>query len=163
MAAGDDQHERRELRLLLAVQPGGVDVPFEVVDRDERLVVGEGQRLGEVPADQQRAGQPRPERRGHGVDLAHRAAGLRQRFVEHRDDRADVLAGRQLGDDAAVRGVHLDLRSDDAGEQVTPVFDDADGGLVAGGLDAEDLHAGSSSGAAATRTAPQFCWPCAFS
>ena len=52
-----DQRERRRLALRLAgiQQPARVDVALEVVDRDQRLAVRPGERLGEVDADQQRA------------------------------------------------------------------------------------------------------------
>ena len=45
-------------------------MPLEVVHADERLVVDPGQRLGEVDADEQRAGEARAVRDGDGVDVA---------------------------------------------------------------------------------------------
>jgi hypothetical protein len=48
-----------------------------------------------------------------------------------------VLAGGELGDDAAVGRVNGDLGGDDVGELAAAALDDGGGGLVAGALDAE--------------------------
>ena len=55
---------------------------------------------------------------------------------------AEVLAAGELGDDPAVEGVEVDLAGDDGGESLGAVADDGSGGLVAGGLDAEDEAGG---------------------
>ena len=47
-----------------------------------------------------------------------------------------MLARGQLGDDAAVFSVELDLRGDDV-RQHAPVVDDGDAGFVAGGFKGE--------------------------
>ena len=74
VAAGHDERDEREDRLGLAVlagvgQPGRVDVALEVVHPEERLVVDPGEGLGEVDADEERAGEPRPVRDGDRVDV----------------------------------------------------------------------------------------------
>jgi hypothetical protein len=49
-----------------------------------------------------------------------------------------VAARGELRHDPAVLRVELDLRRDDVRADAAAVFDDSDGGLIAGGFDAED-------------------------
>jgi hypothetical protein len=166
VAAGDDEAEDGEARRWRLLprwgfgQPGGVDVALQVVDRQKGDVAGVGDRLGGVGADQQRPRQAGAGGHRHGVDVAQGAAGAVQRLVQDGDDRLDVLARGELRHDAAVAGVQLDLGGDDAGEQPAAVADDGGCGLVAGGLDAEDVQA-AVSGRAATRRAAQWGIPLA--
>ena len=57
VAAGDDQGEHGKLQLVVALLPffqqHGVNVAFEMVDGDQRLVEGEGQSFGVADADEQ--------------------------------------------------------------------------------------------------------------
>ena len=76
MAARDDQHQHREAIAGTGsgphgacVQPVRVDMPFQVVDRQQRQAARKGQPLGCVHADQQAAGQARSMRHGDGVQL----------------------------------------------------------------------------------------------
>ena len=63
VSAGDDQGQHRELQFVVPLLPlfeqHGMDVAFEMIDRDQRLVEREGQRLGIADAHQQ---APRPAR-----------------------------------------------------------------------------------------------------
>ena len=111
---------------------------FEVVDPDERLAVDPGQGLGEVDADQERAGQARAVGDGHRVDVADGHAGVGQRLVEDRHDPAQVGPGGDLRDDAARRGVEGHLAGDDVGVDPPAALDQGDAGLVAGRLDGQD-------------------------
>ena len=61
---------------------------------------------------------------------------MREGFANDGDDLAEVFAGGEFGDDAAVFAVDVDLGGDDAGEDVAAVGDDGGGGFVAGGFDA---------------------------
>src|SRR5262249_1782806 len=67
------------------------------------------------------------------------------RFGEHalgkRDDTTDVIAGGELGNDAAVRLVHFRLRMKRVREQAALGVVNRKPGLVARGLDAEGKHA----------------------
>jgi len=56
-------------------------------------------------------------------------------FADYRCDGAEVLAGGQFGDYAAVVGVD-ELRGDYVGEGFATVADYGSGGLVAGAFDA---------------------------
>ena len=62
-------------------------------------------------------------------------------FADDGNNGAEVFAGGQLGDDAAVVGVD-ELRGDDIGEDFGAVAYDRSGGLVAGAFDAEDEAGG---------------------
>src|SRR3546814_5628075 len=54
------------------------------------------------------------------------------------DEQVDVCPAGDLWHAAAVGRVEVDLAADDRGEHRGATFDDRRGGLVAGGLDAED-------------------------
>ena len=112
-------------------QPGGVDVPFEVVDPDHGPVVDPGQRLGEVDPDEERARQPRAIRDGDRVDVVPGRAGIAPCLVEDRHDPAQVSARGDLGDDPAGRRVEGDLRGDHVGTDQPPVLDEGDPRLIA--------------------------------
>src|SRR3546814_7996072 len=61
------------------------------------------------------------------------------------DEQVDVCPAGDLGHDAAVGRVEVDLAADDRGEHRGATFDDRRGGLVAGGLDAEDPAIGRAA------------------
>ena len=55
VATGHDQRDQRKGRLFdprAGFEPVGVDVPFEMVDAQQRLVQGERQALGDIDADE---------------------------------------------------------------------------------------------------------------
>ncbi len=116
----------------------GVDVAFEVVDGDERLAERVGEGFGVADADEQRAGEAGAFGDGDGVEVGKGDAGFAEGGVDDGDDGAEVLAGGELGDDAAVGGVDGDLGGDDVRELARAALDDGGGGLVAGALDTED-------------------------
>lgn len=66
-------------------------------------------------------------------------------FADDREDGAEVFAGGELGDHAAVTAVDK-LRGDDVGEDVGAaagaLADDGRGGLVAGAFDGENEAGG---------------------
>ncbi len=115
----------------------------DVVDRDQRQFVDHGQPLGEGQPDEQGADQPRAQRHGQHLDLVELDAGLAQRLAAQAVDRLVVGAGGDLGNDAAVRGMQVDLRLDRLGQDdvALPPLDDGHGRLVAGGFDAQDVQA----------------------
>ena len=86
VAAGDEEADERERgRLDLAgarpLQPVGVNVRLEVVDRHQRPVERVGETLGGVHTDDEGAGQPWSLRDGDGVDLVPVDRGLAQRLL----------------------------------------------------------------------------------
>jgi hypothetical protein len=138
--AGDHQGQQRGLEQAV-LELGGLDVGPQVVDPEQRQVVGEREPLGRRHPDQQRADQAGPGGDGDGVDVGQAHAGLDQRLVHRGQHQLEVGPGRDLGDHAAEGRVQLRLGGHDVGAQRQPILDDADGGLVAGGLDAQDQHA----------------------
>jgi hypothetical protein len=122
-------------------------VALEVVHGNERLVVDPGERLGEVHADEQRAGEARAIGDGDPVDVPPFRAGLLPRRVEDRHDPAQVRPRRHLRHDAAGRGVKGDLRRDDVGVDAASVLDERDARLVARRLDREQEAHGAPSAA----------------
>ncbi len=112
---------------------------FEMVDGDQRLVEGEGQRLGVADADQQCSGEAGALGDGDGVDGFVGVLGLGQRLAHHRHDGAQMLARSQFRDDSAVRLVSRDLRGHDIRDQLLARAHHGRCGLVAGTFDAEDV------------------------
>ena len=123
VAAGDDEGQEREfhrgLGAIARLHQDGVDMAFEVVDRDQRLVEAEGEGLGVGDADQQRTGEARAFGYGNGVEVGEgdwipgRSAGAGHRLADDGDDVAKVFAGCEFRDDAAVVGVEGHLRGHD--------------------------------------------------
>ena len=154
--AGHEQDHEGQLEVGL-LQQRGVEVGLEVVDGDERHVPRQGQRLGRRHADQERPDQPGTVGGGHGVDLAPRRRPgtvgqprLDEGLGHHRHDEVDVGPAGDLGHDAAVAGVEVDLAADHRRQHGRAPLDDRGGGLVAGGLDPQDpaaaAHVGHRSG-----------------
>ena len=91
-------------------QNHGVDVAFNMVDRDQRQAAGEGQRFGIGEAHQQGSHQAGPRGGGNGVQAAQRNRGPLQRFTHHGNDGAQVLARSQFRHYAAILAVGVHLR-----------------------------------------------------
>ena len=146
------------------LEEAGLEMGFEVVDADERLLMVIGQALGEGQADEERADEPGPLGHGVEVDRLEPDAGPRQRLADDGRDRLDVLARGELGDDPAVRRVDLVLGQDDVAEDlgrrklgqgdmslrhVSPIWpvgraQHGRGRLVARRFDGQDQHSGSA-------------------
>ena len=96
--------------------------------------------------------RPGPGRRRDEVDVVERDAGARERLLERAGQVLEVRARRDLGHDAAVERVRLDLRRDrrSRGSRPSPSRT-RDGRLVARGLDAEDDHGAAAPLRAASR------------
>ena len=161
VAAGHDERDERERRFgvlgfVRVEQPRRVDVPFEVVHPDQRLVVDPGEGLREVDANEQRSGEPGPVRDGHRLDVVPRHAGAGPRLVQDRHDPAQVGSGRHLRDDAPGRSVERDLGGNDVGVDPPAALDDRDAGLVARQFEGEDersAHRSPGCGPCGSRSA----------
>ncbi len=153
VAAGHDQGDEGEdrrlaFRLAGIEQPGRVQVSLEVIDADERLVVDERERLGEIDPDEERAGETRSVRDRDRVHIRDGDAGTGEGLVEDRDDPAKMGACGDLGDDAAGRRVQRGLAGDDVGVDSPAALDDGDPRFVARRFDGQDqrpAHRGSAS------------------
>ena len=146
VATRDDEHDRRQ-RHLAVVEDERLDVAGKVMHGHKGEPGGGGRRLGERHADEQGADQAGPLGHRHGAEVVPRCLRVVERALDDAGDVADMLAGRQLGNDASpitmdgnLRG--NDVRADRPGlEPVPGLLNHSGGSFVAGSLDAEDAHA----------------------
>ncbi len=131
------------LRRLTFIQQHCVNVPFKMIDGDQRQSIGKSQSLGISNANQQRPGQPGTVGNGDSIQIGQRDSGLGQRGPHHRNDSAKMLAAGQLRHHPAVTSVRGNLRRNHRAERARPPLDDRSRSLVAGGFNAEDQAAGT--------------------
>jgi len=143
VAAGNDERQQGETQFVISLatlfQQDSMNVAFEVVDRDERLVESKRERLGIADADEERAGKPGPLRDGYRIDGLKGLPGIGQRFADNGRERAQMLSRRQLGHDSAVRLVGGELREHNIGNDLLARAHHGGRGLVAGSFDPEDV------------------------
>ncbi len=112
-----NQGQHRKLQFVIAFlslfEQHGMNVAFEMVDRNQRLVERIGEGLGIADAHQQRSGEPGALRDCDRVDRIVSLIGLSQSLADHGNDCPQVLTRRQLGHNAAVRLMRGDLRRND--------------------------------------------------
>jgi len=118
----------------------------KMVNGNERQV-GRGRGgLRERDADEQRADEPRPLRHRDRAEVRPARVRLVERALDDAADVADVLSGRELGDDPAPLTVDRHLRRDLVRPNrpglrgIAGFFDDGRRRFVAGGFYAEDSH-----------------------
>ena len=115
MASGDDQREQREGRggvipiVTRRAQPVGIQMPGDVVDRDQRQAARPGRGLGRIDPNQQRTAQAWALRHGDRVEIIPAQTGRLERGPHHRSQIAQVLAAGDLGHHAAVAGMDPSL------------------------------------------------------
>lgn len=133
MAAGDEEQQERKGKSLGHAR--GQGVTFEMVDRDQRPIMRERNRLRRHQADHDAANQSWTRGRRDGVHVVEGMAGTIKGLGDDAVEDDRVSAGGDLGHDAAKGrmlgeiGAH-DIRQDGAGAvSVTP--DDGGGGIVA--------------------------------
>ena len=117
VAAGDDEADSGHLRMArgeVRFENYGMNVAFQVIHGDERLVERQGENFTVGHADEERAGEAGPLSDGDGVEIGERDFCLVERFAHDWDDFAEMFARGELGDNAAVFAVDVDLRGDDA-------------------------------------------------
>ena len=138
-----NQGEHRKLQLVIALLPlfqqNRMDVAFEMVDRNQRLVERERQSLGIADADQQRSGEAGTLRDRDRIDRVVSLIGLSQRLPHDGNNRPQVLARCQLGHNAAVGLMRRDLRSHHVRDDLLARAHHGRRGFVAGTFDAEDV------------------------
>ena len=86
-----------------------MDVPFQMVDRDQRLLQRECQRLCKTDPYEQRAGQARSLRHGERINALVSLVGIFEGLADHRHNRTQMLARGQLWHYSAVRSVGGEL------------------------------------------------------
>ena len=98
--------------------------------------------LGGRQSDQQRPHQPRAMGHGDRIQIRQPQPGLLQCLAEHREDVLDVRAAGDLRHNAAILGVNLHLRGDDAGAHVMPIHHDRRRCFVTRRFNSEDSRHG---------------------
>ena len=148
VSARNHQSQHGEIHLAIIFLPfleqHGMNVSFEMIHGDQRLVEGEGQRLGISDSDQQGARQPRPLGHRQRVNRLIGLPGIGQSFANHRHNRLQMLARSQLRNHAAIRLVRGDLREDDIRDDSLSRIHHRRGGLIAGAFNAENVGASHS-------------------
>ena len=144
VAARDDQH-RGGQRNLAVLEKDRLDVAGQMMHGDDRACrAPAAAAFANDDADEQRADEAGPLRHRERVDVVPADAGVRQRALDDAADVAHVLPRRDLRHDTAPLAMDVDLRRDHVRadpprpRRVAGRRDDGGGGLVAGGLDAED-------------------------
>src|SRR5256885_16883114 len=101
---------------------------------DEWFVEGLRQGFGIGDTKEERADEAGALGDADGVDVVEGEVGFGEGFADYWNDLAEMFAGGEFGDDAAVLTVNVDLRSDDRGENFAAVGDHGGGGFIAGGF-----------------------------
>ena len=117
--------------------PWRIKVRFVMVNSVERFCEREGGGLSRLQADHECVGKAGALRGGDGVDLAGCDLGLGQSGLSDGKPIAQMLARGQLGHDASVFGMQLNLRRDNVGEDLA-IAHDRGAGLVARSFDGKE-------------------------
>ena len=126
-------------------EPRGQRMRFQMVDRDQRLVVHQRDCFGRGQPDDHAADQAGSGGRGDAVEGGERHLRLAHRLCDDGIERLDMGAGGDFRHDAAEFGMFADLRQDDIGQDAAAPpsrspLDHGGGRFVAGRFDAENDH-----------------------
>lgn len=139
MAAGNDEGEERKFRFV-ATQPVGVDVRFEMMGRVKRNVVKNGGSASSEGADKKGADEAWSMSDGNGVNVGPIELSVSEGLVKDGVDGFDMGASGNLGNNATVGGMNIDLRNDDVGKNAVAIFDDGRCGFVTRTLNSKNAH-----------------------
>src|SRR6266446_6820920 len=141
----DYQGQDGELDLPIVYVPlfeqNGMDMAFQVIHGNQRLIERKGQCFGVADSNQQGAGQAWSLSHSQRVDGLVTPPGIGQRFADHGHNRLQVLPRSQLRNHAAIRLVHGDLREDHVRQHLFSRTNHRGGGLVARAFNAENVTA----------------------
>ena len=115
MSARDDQRQQRELNIGM-LDEGRIDMPLEMIHRDQRLLQRVSHRFGKGDTHQKGANQTRTLRNRDAVNVGIFLAGLAERAPDHVADVAQMFATGKLRHHAPEAAMGFDLRSDDIGQ-----------------------------------------------
>ena len=139
MTAGNDEGEERKFRFV-ATQPVGVDVRFEMMGRVKRNVMQNGGSAGSEGADKKGADEAWGMSDGNGVNVGPIELSVSEGLVKDGVDGFDMRASGDLGNNATVGGMNIDLRNDDVGKNAVAIFDDGRCGFVTRTLNSKNAH-----------------------
>ena len=125
---------------IVAAEPVGVNVRFEVVGRVKRFVMKDGKSAGGEGADKEATDEAWGMSDGDSVYVVDSKIGVFEGLIDDRIDGFNVRASGNFWDNAAVFGVDIDLRHNNIGQDFLSVFDDRCGGFVTGRFDTQDFH-----------------------
>jgi len=138
VAAAHDEREGGELDRVL--RSNRMNVPFDVIHRDERERVDQRERFRVGHSNEQRADESGSLGDGDRGKIFEASGRFGERGTDDGYDCAQVFARSEFGYYTAVSRMRRHLRGDDRRENARAVFDNGGGGFVAGGFDAEDTH-----------------------
>ncbi len=122
----------------MRLEKHGVNVAFQVVDWHERLAEFGGQDLAVRYSHQERTDEAGPLGHADSIDVSKIEARLEKRLAHDGNDLPQVLARGEFGNNAAVLAVNVELRGDDARQDLAPIHDDCRGGFVTRRLDSKN-------------------------
>ena len=144
VSARHDQREHRKMQLAISalapLEQHGMNVPFKMVDGNQRLLERKSQCLGKADADKQSASQSWPLRDRDGIDGLISLSGFGQSLPHHWNNGAQMLARSQLRNDSSIRLMSGDLRSHNIRQNLLPRAHHRRACLITGGFDAEDVE-----------------------
>ena|SRR5438067_5838372 len=130
VAAADNQCQGRESNFRM-LDENGMDVAFDVIDSDEREMPGETERLGVGDANEKRADEARTSGDRDRAQSVKLDVGVLKRLPYNRNDSAQMLTRGQLGHNAAVFRMGIQLRRNNARQNAPAIFDNGGRGFIA--------------------------------
>ena len=122
VSAGNHQGQHRESHFMISLLPlfeqDGMDVAFQMVDRDQRLLQGKGESFCVTDPHQQSSGETGTLSYGDRIDRIVGMAGFGERLANHWHNRPQMFARSQFGDDSSIRLMSRDLGCDHVGDQL---------------------------------------------
>ncbi len=107
VATRDHQCQHGETQLVVSFlslfQQDSMNMPFQVIYCNQRLVEGKRQRLGVADTNQQSSGESRTLSDGEGINRVKGLAGIGEGFADHRHNGPQVLARSQFRHHSAIR------------------------------------------------------------
>ena len=113
-------------------------MPFQMINREQRLVRREGKSLASEQRDHDSADQARSGGRGHGIDVVDRQFGVTQDLFDQRRQYLHVRPCRNFGNDAAIRLVRAVLAHNRLRKNSTIACHQRRSAVVARGLKTQD-------------------------
>lgn len=144
VAAGDDEGEKWEggggVRLVVVMEPVGVDVGLEMVDGVKGFMPENGEHAGGQGADEEGTQETRGVGNGNVIDIVLSEMGVGESLVDDGKDGFEMGTGGDFGDYATISGENINLRNDDIADDYGIVANDGGSGFVTGTFDSEDFH-----------------------
>ena len=96
--------------------------------------------MGHAGADKKRTGKTGAFCDGNGVNVGPIELSVSKGLVKDGVDGFDMGASGDLGNNATVGGMNIDLRNDDIGKNAVAIFDDGRCGFVTRTLNSKNAH-----------------------